>query len=238
MIVVALFVYAAALFLNMPGAVIARKLNLPGLELVGVQGSLYQGQVTHLVWHGQSLGRLRWQLKPWSLLGLTIKEQITLDGPLSGTFNVFQSPLSKGVENLHLSFSAQALNRAVSLPFQTQGTFQVKLNKLALSNHRCQSASGQVDWKKPQLSTLFGKLSLSPVSVQISCSRGQYVAKVNHQGQMLVLQGSAQFSDLRWQVDLKARPSAHFPKRLRALLEPHGAPSADGFYSFKSQGVF
>ncbi|CAG9298374.1 type II secretion system protein N [Celerinatantimonas diazotrophica] len=238
LIVVALLVYVATLFFNMPGAVVVRQLKLPGVQLLGVQGSLYQGQIAQVMWRGQSLGKLHWQLAPWALLKGRVNEQVSVDGRLSGSLDLYQSMFSKGVNNLHLTFSGQSLSELTSLPVKIQGQFKVTVSKWALSGRRCQRLNGQIHWLQPQLSTLLGRLNLSPIQLEMSCSKGHYVAKVNHQGAMLVLQGNAQLSGARWQVDLQARPTEHFPKRLRVLLDPLGAPSPDGFYSFRTTGVF
>lgn len=234
----ALLVYSATLVLNMPSAVVVRQLNLPGVALLGVQGSLYQGQIAQVIWRGQPLGKLHWQLKPWALLRGHIKEKVHVDGVLSGSFELYQSMLSNGVKNVNLTFSGKALSDFTAMPVQMQGQFKMNILKLALSGNRCQRLNGHIHWLHPQLSTLFGRLNLSTIHVEMSCSKGLYIAKVNHQGAKLVLQGKAQFSGSRWRVDLQARPTERFPRRLRVLFEPLGSPSPNGFYSFRTTGVF
>lgn len=74
-----------------PAALAWRQVSerIVGVELGGVQGSLWQGRARELVLRGQSLGSLEWRLSPWATLLGKPRAELAIKGPdlrLSGTW--------------------------------------------------------------------------------------------------------------------------------------------------------
>ncbi len=81
---------------TLPAALAWRHLSgqVSGVELAGVQGSIWQGSARELAVRGQRLGKLQWRLSPWATLGGKPRVDLAVEGPdlrLSGTWQALAS---------------------------------------------------------------------------------------------------------------------------------------------------
>lgn len=128
---------------------------LPGLSVSTVEGSLWQGQAQGISWQWASrpmgLSRLRWQLKPWSLLLLS--PGLELDANLhQQTFQGYLSlPLGQGLRLRDFSMVMPASQLPVPAPLPLSGRVRVDIGRLDIEDQAVSDAEGRVVLEAVQL---------------------------------------------------------------------------------------
>ena len=141
--------YLVFLFALLPAQYAAGWLakGLPGIQLVGVTGSLLSGHADILEIQGMPVGALRWQfdwLAPFSLTYGYRLELDSTDGNLSGRADVRGGSLY--LRDLQGHVPVSALERWLPLPSHSvQGTLELHLKEVNLKSGRVEAAEGEVE---------------------------------------------------------------------------------------------
>jgi len=152
----ACFVFGVSLIANMPARLVVPQQS-GKLQLLGVGGSVWHGEIKHILYSGKALPvqDLNWRVKPTALLS----------GTLKADFHEQQAPMNRGqviVDLLSRQFELQALHwqlpgssldpwfrAGVSL----QGQFVLDLQSLRLPANGLipRQLQGRIDWQDAAL---------------------------------------------------------------------------------------
>ncbi|MBE0510337.1 MAG: type II secretion system protein N [Chromatiales bacterium] len=214
----------------------------PQLAVYGLSGTLWRGQASELRWQGHSLGRLEWQLSPWSLLRQRLDSRFSLQTPqgyLQGRLQLPLSATSLELAEVQGRLPLQELSRfANNLPLQLDGQLSIQLKQLRRDKQGAiQALQGQLIWH--QASVLMGEpLSLGDLRAELSDNgEGALRAQLHDHGGPLRLDGEFHLSAqgrYRLQANLGSRESAQ--PALQQGLAMLGRPDAQGNYPLQFNG--
>ncbi|MFV0447416.1 MAG: type II secretion system protein N [Vibrio sp.] len=242
--VVFVVVFITSAVVNLPAQFVFQQLPLPlPLQVMGVQGTIWQGSAEQVRWQGRHLGDMRWQLKPSALLAANVEvdvrfgrgSELSLRG--KGTLGYGLSGLY--AENAIVSMPADiALAQApLSLPIEAQGQLELSINQYRYQAPFCSSAEGSLVWSSANVESLLGVLALNQVMADLQCSDNTLTVKGKQNSQQVGSEFSAQLNpNLSYQADGWFKPGAEFPESLAQQLKWLPEPDAQGRYSFKHQG--
>lgn len=152
-IVVAVLFWLALVIKDVPASWGSKMFNgaIDGLQLSGVTGNLWNGQAARALLEYQgdtfSLGEMRWQLHPWSLLTLSpcVDFQTELHRQrLEGEACVHLD----GSWSLHNSeFNGPAALIELWMPVQVDGELSVRLDELRVDGDRIEKLQADSSWR-------------------------------------------------------------------------------------------
>ena len=214
----------------------------PQIQVFGVRGNLWQGQVASLNLSGIHLQTVRWQLRPLSLLLLRISHHVTaqteggeLDAVISRTlFGTLRVGALKG------SLPIEQLGPSLQLPIlPVSGRMQLDLAHLKLSNGRPVQAEGVVMFESLVFSFTSPPAALGNFRGELSTA--DKVIKLAIAGETGEVEATG-FAEIKpegqYVLDLKLRPRASASAAASGLLQSLGRPDAEGWYLLRRNGVF
>lgn len=213
--------------------------RLAGVELSGLTGTVWQGATTDLRIRGASLGALRWQLEPWSLLQFSPRLATTFDGPgIVGTAQLERA--RDGVLRapaLQLSADARWLGPLLGMPWmQPQGQARLQASDVQVDPDGV-PRGGKVDvlWQQAALSGLV-QAALGEVQIQAQGQDRRWLGTVrNTAGGPLAIDGG--FSLVERSYNAEIRLHALVPDDPVVQLLPQIAlPQPDGSWLLRIEG--
>ncbi|WP_102505920.1 type II secretion system protein N [Salinivibrio kushneri] len=237
-----LLVFIVSAIVHAP-ATLLRLAPLPAeLQLSGIHGTVWQGQIRQVRWQDQAVGPVQWDLHWHRLLTrATLETAIKVKGPqgLSGKgvvgFNGTELTLSQTL----LSAPAHLLTRSVALPpsVSIDGRLDVIVREAVLAESGCQQLAGQIQWQQAGLTLPSGRLNDIPLRASLACD-GQGVA-ARGQGDSPSLSNKFSLSITpsgRYSVSGWLKPGPAYPEPMKAPLSWLGAPDNQGRYRFSFRG--
>lgn len=244
-LIVAVIALLCGLVIYAPAATLYRwatpQNDASGIEYYGIQGTFAQGQVSAINVHGRTvLNDVQWSLKPlWLLLAQRAfrisggGEQAAIDGTarfaLTGAVTLSDVHVTMSVKNL-LAAAGQAF-----LPFD--GQVMLDIDSVKLKNGQIKSADAVA-----QLQGLAWTLARNPVNL------GDFEAKVGTEKETVTVTvqsvagpleatGDIKLSpDQGYQIAMQFRPKAQADAIIRNFIASVGAPDAQGWSHYRSQG--
>lgn len=204
--------------------------RVAGVELAGVQGSIWQGSARELAVRGQRLGKLEWRLSPWSALTGKPRVELTVDGPdlrVSGTWQalVIGSELSALNGEIAAGWFAPALDIPALEP---TGRITVAEGRLVLDAQGVPNGGDlALRWLEAGVRGQV-QARLGTIVIEARGSEGRIAASVSDGGDGdVAIAGQFQLEHLayRGQVRLNARVSEG---PVVEALQWIGMPSGDG----------
>jgi general secretion pathway protein N len=217
---------------TLPAALAWRHLSerVTGLDLAGVQGSIWQGSAREIVVRGQRLGSLQWRLSPWAALSGKPRVELAIEGPdlrLSGTWKA----LAAGSEFSALSGEIDAgwFAPALDIPaLEPTGRITVAEGRLVLDGQGVPNGGDLVlRWLQAGVRGQV-QARLGTIVIEARGSEGLITASVSDGGDGdVAIAGQFQLQDLayRGEVRLNARVSEG---PVVEALQWIGMPSGDG----------
>ena len=170
-IVLGVLAYGGFLLATFPAerafALIADK--APEVRVAGVSGTAWCGQAKVLQISGTNLERVKWQLKPWSILTGQLKLDLELDGPnVEGRSGVgLHRDGGITLSDVDMRLDAAQLSALFNMPVDLAGQFDFALESAEFMEQTLRSAQGTVRWQRAAVT--------SPVTQAL----GEYVARLN-----------------------------------------------------------
>lgn len=226
--------YLVALLATVPASVCWRLAagKLPAVQVSGLQGSLWHGQVERLMITGKRIEGLAWELNGWPLwlatLGLDWRltgAQIKGHGALS--VSLFGSEKRVTAESLTMPLSELA--QLIQLPFgRLQGMLTLELEELSTAKGEWRQVQGRI---KVQNAALAGQspLAFGDINIVVKTTERGIEAALQDTGGPLVLDGVFTMNvrgDYRFSGKLAARDQAS--PALRQSLSMLGTAGPDG----------
>lgn len=243
-------IYIVGLVVFLPAKVALQWVHLPvGINLEGVQGTVWQGQVQQVKVSGlqaeqttpYQLAHLKWRVIPRLLLkgqlGLELQLAPHAANPISGR--------SKIVWGLGQTFALQEANLQGELSklaawlawpdlIPMTGELWIRQFNWVAGQPFCQQLAATVEVGPLRVALGQQWHDLNHIQAQLSCESGQGVLTVvpeNHLG----LTGQLVFSTQRLNSELWMQPTRQTPEAIQEVLKLLGKPDAQGRYPLRFQ---
>lgn len=233
--------FGISLLLGTPAALLSAwlKPRLGSVELVGVDGSLYQGQLAALRLGGNNLlERLHWRLRLSDLLLARVGADLTASGGNLLEGHVSRSLTALRGRDLRLGGTLKPWLAAFGQPYAPlDAQLSADLPQLRLEGNWPRDVEGQL-----QVQNLVWTLARDPVvlgSFQADLSRDgdDVVALIHTLGGPLEVNGDARARpDRNYELHLQFKPKADAPPLLQTFLNSLGQPDAQGYYRLHRSG--
>lgn len=145
---------AVAVALTFPAAIAWRWVGerAPDLRLQGVEGTVWEGSATRIAVRGQLIGRLNWQISPWSLLSGGPRLRVQIDGPglkLAGELSRHGVD-QIAIEHLYVETEAGWLAPALAIPeLEPTGMLVSQDARLVLARGGIpQALDARIEWRQ------------------------------------------------------------------------------------------
>jgi len=243
-VVLGLLAYVAFLIATLPAeqALVQLKAQLPAetktLRAAGLSGSIWSGRADVLEVAGQRLDKVRWQLKPWSMLGGKLGLVLFLDGKeIAGQADlVVSQDGTVALADVDLRLPADRLSTMFKLPVGLGGQFTVKLDNAQLQGNQLQRINGVVGWQRAAVIEPLAQ-TLGEYTATLTSDESGIKADVKDVSGPLQLAGEATLTpDGRYAFNgtvlVRDRSQAMLVQGVQAL----GRPGADGRVPIKYSG--
>jgi len=170
--------------------------QLPNLRAAGVSGTAWSGQAAVLQLQNQTLEKLQWQLKPWSVLFGQLELDIKLDGSnVAGSARIGLQPDGAiQLTDVDMLLAAAEMSTQFQLPVDLAGQFIVQLQTAQLMGQKILSAEGVVHWQRAAVVAPFDQPLgefVAQLSTDVEGDQVEIRAQVKDAGGPLQLDGVA-----------------------------------------------
>jgi general secretion pathway protein N len=240
-----LVVFIVSAVVHLPASVIVKMVTLPNnIQLNGISGSVWRGQISHVQLPEVSLGKVAWQIDPSELIQGKIQanfrfgEHSSIQARGKGTFTLSPSVTSLSHFSLSMPVASFSPWLKTPLPISVAGNLSVLISDYQFDgNLFCSTISGQANWTGAQIDVISSALQVDNVKAQLHCDNQKIVADVEQQSQQV----SSQFTltltaPNRYQVVGWFRPNASFPTTLSQQLKWLPAPDPNNRYQVSERG--
>ncbi len=229
------------LLASAPLILVINNANLPrNIEIQGVSGSVWQGQIARITFNNNVVEQVKTELSFWSLFTLAPKVEVSFGGAMlagsEGKFTLQMSTQQLALTELELFLKASELAKQLPfpMPVELQGNIELQLSEITIAlgeKITCSAAQGELTWLRAEVLTLEQNIELGKLSAVIRCEKGDLFAKVNPKNN-LGLSFDAQIALPAKQFLGKGylKPDANFPAPLKSSLPFLGRPDNQGRY--------
>lgn len=237
-------VLLASLVAHLPAGLLVD--NMPkvrGLNLSGVQGTVWQGQVENVHWQGRTYGQLSWDFQPSQLLKAKAEFKLRFGRgssvKLTGKGNVGVGLSGFYGENILAAMPAEKalMFTTLPVPIDVDGQLEVAIKHFVYAQPWCQSAQGSVVWNQSRVNSPLGALEAGPIVADIQCQNSQLVAKGGQKNDQVSSEFEVSLSpDMTYKADGWFKPGATFPAGMAGQLQWLGSPNSQGQYKLNYAG--
>ncbi|ASI24669.1 TPA: GspN family type II secretion system protein ExeN [Aeromonas salmonicida] len=245
-LIAALFLvaYLGFLLVKLPATLVVRHLPLlPNLvQLEGVSGTLWSGQVARLQYASESLTQLRWELNGWSLLRfapevfLRFGDRSGLNG--QGVVGWNGAAFGRDITlNVPAPWVLDRVPMRLPFPLTVAGQLQLKVDQFAQGNPWCDNLYGNLYWYGADADTSAGKLPLGDPEIKLTCIDSRLVAELKQSSEAVQVMGKLELQANRqylFQGSLK--PGPELPEEMKQGLPFLGQPDGQGRFPLRYQG--
>jgi len=226
-IIIGSVAYILALLMTLPASLFTSQINRlhPQLQVNGVEGSLWHGQVDQLLINQKPIKNIEWDFQPWALLLGRMQLQLTY----ADRDNHIQLEVAMSVTNtLHINHLDGQVSPAFIQSFTPypvpalQGTVVFNDVSVSLMERRPQHAEGQIEWRGAAVE-LGRKVSIGNLLLVLEQDPNGIKAVLNEQsgllegGANLLLEGNGHYTlEARFIPTSKGR---HLERHLALLLK-------------------
>lgn len=209
--------YLLFLLLLTPAATVISFLNLSthSINLAGVSGSIWSGQIEQARIKTQSIENVSWSLNPFSLFTGSVVTDLQA--------NVFNNPVDARLDYSYISNStslydvtsylkAEDLQKKLNLPFgELSGNLNLDFEQIIINPGKLPTLTGHLQWKNAQL-TLSEKISFGNILLDLKPDKeGNLIGKLSNTNGELALKGDIKITDksiYTLRIGLKPRANA------------------------------
>lgn len=208
------------------------------VQLVGVSGTVWNGQARSLVQNGQDLGKLEWSLHPFSLIGMKATSDFKLSQTrlqADGVATVYKDQTIL-LENTRIRGDVAQLPVPPEMLYVTPaGLFQADFDNVRLQGQTIQEADGSVVWKPARI-TAPSNYELGEISLDLTGKDGNLTGKLGSKDSPLNMTGTLQLTaNGMLSTNIRLAPHSQTPQEIRDLLPMAGRPASDGSVTIKQR---
>ncbi|WP_299072130.1 type II secretion system protein N [uncultured Paraglaciecola sp.] len=235
-----LLVYVVFLIAKLPAVHVISNIQLPaGVNVGGISGSIWNGQMQRAQANGLPISNLSWQLSFFPLLigevSADIKagnvrdiEQISANGHVSVSSQGIQAEDVVAYVPTDLVVSMLTL----PVPVQAGGRLKVQLNELSYKAG-CQTALGKGQWLNANYTGTAGTIDLGNFDADLGCQKGNIVVDVKQPNSFGLTAKALIPANLNFKVEGRFKPNANLPKEVHQAAQFFGKTDANGYYPIK-----
>ena len=239
-------VLGAALFLcillaTAPARLLGYVVPSQQLMLQGFQGRLWHGSAESAVLAVSGgylqLGRLQWDLSPWSLLLLSPRAELeTYWGKQTLVADVSISPAGEiRLRDTSLNFPARLIRHW--LPVQLRGSFNLLTEDLSFQDQRPSAGSGRLVWQRARWIGNAANQKLGDYVLEFEVDEAQQLQGViSTLSGPIMVQGKVTFNQQQYSVDLELSSENGIRAEMGSALELIAEPTDTG-YHIKLEGT-
>lgn len=235
--------YAVVLVAKLPAAVAYPYLQsaLQPVVLSGLAGSVWSGSAAGLRYQRQVVGKLRWSLRPLSLLSGEIGADVAIDGPFGQLQGIAGVDLAgEGfLENFTGTLSAADI--APSLQLQAtrpEGRIELAIERLELLGRIPVYAAGEVIWHQARIA-LPQPIDVGTFAATLSTDADGVRAALRDRDSPLVLDAVLSLkSDGNYRVSGRVSAKSEAPSAIHDLLRNAGVRQQGGALPLNISGRF
>lgn len=230
------------LVVSMPARLLYRFVPAHQVLVQGVTGTLWQGSAASVQVRLQQgyfqLGETNWELKPWSLLALAPRVNLSSiwgNQILSGEL-VLRGQRDLDVRDLELQFAAALLGRFA--PVALDGSFNLQMSELELRDGLPYSTSGRLVWQGAGWQSPRGLIPLGTYALEFQQPPGEVL-----RGEVLTVTGpieaygTLELDGRAYVVDILMGGEGELEPQLQEMLSLIAAPE-DENYRISVDGSF
>lgn len=236
-----LAIYVVALLVYFPARFAVALLPIPEkVQLQGVTGTIWQGQVAHMsLPQQQALQSLSWQLKPWQLLRGQVVAHFALSpaamNPVAGGGQIQLSFTGQiAVTNLRLQGDLGAVASWLQVPnlVPLQGELVLGLQNYRMGQPVCTELAARVG--AYEVKTRIGSqwFNLGDFALQLGCEDGWAQVQIEPTNS-LGLSVNGRLAPQNVDLAVLLRPTAATPAPVQDLLKLVGQPNQYGQFNFR-----
>jgi len=239
-----ILVFCTSLVVHLPLSFAVKYMpEVRGLQLSGLNGTLWQGSAKTVRWNNRNFGQLNWDFQPASLFSgkaqFAVRFGRDSDLNLSGKGIVGADFSGLYAENVFASVPVSSVQSQVQIPVPVTATGQLELS---VSEYRfaqpwCESATGSLVWNASEVQSPLGTLSPGTIIADISCKDSVLSASSAHDHPQLSGAFTATLDSSRqYKMDAWFKPNSEFPQAMTSQLKWLGNPDSQGRYPFLFSG--
>ncbi|MGN2615399.1 type II secretion system protein N [Aliivibrio fischeri] len=215
-----------------------------GLELTGLSGTPWKGQVDSLSFQRMNYGQVQWEIDPLAIFkghavfAVRFGRGSELDLRGKGTVG-YSVSMGAYAENLVLSFPiANAMKHLpMAVPISLQGQAEISVKSYQQGQPWCKQASGEVVWSGGKVVSPLGNIDPETVIADVICSDNKISLVSKQSSKDVASQFDVTLNPNRsYQVSGWFKPEANFPSSLRSQLKWVGKPDSKGQYRVTYSG--
>ncbi|MEZ8323892.1 type II secretion system protein N [Vibrio cyclitrophicus] len=239
--------FSVSLLLHLPASFALKQAPVVrGLNIEGVEGTVWQGSANNIVWQRINYGSVQWDFQFSKLLQakaeLAVRFGRNSDMNLSGKGRVGYSMSGAYAENLVASMPAMNVMKyapVIPVPVAIGGQVELTIKHAVHAQPWCQSGEGTLAWSGAAVDSPVGALDLGPVIADISCEDSTIAAKGVQKSTQVDSEFSASLTpNQRYTSAAWFKPGVEFPPTMQNQLKWLGNPDNQGKYQFTYQGRF
>ncbi len=202
--------------------------NLP-LRLLGVDGTVWNGQATQAIWQNQPIGRIEWRLHPLPLLLGKISAEVTIDG--NGITARGKVAVSSDQTIVLTDTTVDATLERLPLPRDLMATpggrGHADIHFARIEKHWPTKLNANVTWSPATLVAPF-ELELGKATLKLTGKGDTLSGSLRGSGALnskgkLTLSRNGAFS-----ANIRIAPTDETPRELRDILPMIGRPDSRG----------
>lgn len=240
---IGLFAYGGFLIRSVPAAVVWQYAPaIPGLELSGLSGTLWNGQVQDVNVQGVSLSQLSWTFQPSALLRGNLALDVSIGhtrSPLSGRAQLAFDGNNLNISNLFARSSLEYIQSQspVELPAEATGHLNLEASKLVLNQSGCQSLSGQLRLQQGEVISPVAQLDIGQIDSSLSCANNGFRINATQQSDMFESTGHINLAiNGQYQLESHVTPTEFTPTNIIQGLAYIGKDQGEGRYALSFNG--
>lgn len=214
------------------------------ISLVGVSGTLFDGEADSVTVEKYSYENVRWKTSLWGLITKQLTLIIKDPQGMNGSGNVqFNSDGSFNFDSVKMKISFANFLKYVkyTLPVKVSGNIDLSLDEAMLSINKCRKLKGSVDLDGVIVFTPMGEFDLGSSKIALNCRNGLLIAKMmKADNEYFTLDGNMEY-DLpkrAYVVRAFAKPKETHKNEVSMLLQMFGKMNPTGTYEIVYQGQF
>ena len=185
-VVACIVLFFLTLLVTVPARFVMQFVSLPAyIQVGGVEGSIWRGEVDALLVNDIMLRDVSWRLRPWSLFSGQLAADVEiaehLDNLLIGKGQIRVSASQLAVSDLHVE--ARLVDIAAYAPepspFPLRGDVVLTFESLVLGQSFCEQADGRVELVGGGLQVGQTWEDLGPLGATLGCDSGYLSAELN-----------------------------------------------------------
>ncbi|TKB47649.1 type II secretion system protein N [Ferrimonas sediminicola] len=236
----ALVLYLVFLVVTVPVGLVWQWVPKPqGVQLQGLDGTLWSGRADRLTVAGRRLESLTWEVDPWSLLGGRVEAVVAVAGDVQGRGTVSYGLSGLALQGVRLESPIGTLVGNRRLPFRTKVTGEVQLNLAEGSQGQpwCDRLSGRILVQQLDVNNQYGAFPLGNLAGTLSCSQGNLKLTMTERDNRIGVAGTALLKgNMEVQLDASIRATVDQPEAMANSLDFLGQPDASGAYPLRYSG--